>query len=50
MMLPIVGRVTMNTLAALSLENTTKVTKNIIRPKSNDFALTAKRVARAAGI
>lgn len=47
---PIVPNATMNTLVALSLENTTTVMTNIIPPKNSNFALTAKRVAKAAGI
>ena len=49
-MLPIVRNATTNTLVGLSLENTTTVMTNIIPPKNSNFALTVKRVAKAAGI
>ena len=47
---PIVQNATMNTLMALFLENTTKITTNIIPPKNSNFASDAKSVARGAGI
>jgi hypothetical protein len=47
---PIVRHATTNILVVLSLENTTRITTSMIRPRNRDFALTAKRVARAAGI
>ena len=46
----IVRNATMNTLVALSLENTTTIMTNVIPPKNSNFALTAKSVAKAAGI
>lgn len=49
-MTPIVRNATMTSLVALSLENTTRVTTNIIPLKNSNFALAAKSVAKAAGI
>jgi hypothetical protein len=40
----------MNTLMALFLENTTRITINIIPLKNSNFASAAKSVARGAGI